>query len=47
MAKNGNPFAIRKSPVGLITAQAVAFDDYMKNSIDDDRVHLCATSSTH
>jgi hypothetical protein len=45
MAKNKNPFAIRKSPVSLITAQALALDDYMKNTLDDsDRVHFCATS---
>ena len=26
---NKNPFAIRKSPVQVITAQAVALDDYV------------------
>ena len=30
MAKNDNPFAIRKSPVELITVQAVNLDDYVK-----------------
>lgn len=29
MAKNDNPFAIRKSPVDLITAQALSLDDYV------------------
>ena len=27
---NKNPFAIRKSPVEMIAAQAVALDDYVK-----------------
>ena len=44
MAKNNNPFAIRKSPVELITAQALTLDDYLKNDIDGDRVHFCATT---
>jgi hypothetical protein len=30
MAKNDNPFAIRKSPVELITAQTLTLDDYVK-----------------
>ena len=30
MAKNDNPFAIRKSPVSIITAQALSLDDYVK-----------------
>ena len=29
MAKNDNPFAIRKSPVSIITAQALTLDDYV------------------
>ena len=31
---NNNPFAIRKSPVEIIAAQAVALDDYVMR--DDD-----------
>lgn len=29
MSKNKNPFAVRKSPVELISAQAVTLDDYV------------------
>jgi hypothetical protein len=44
MAKNENPFAIRKSPVSIITAQALNVDDYVKKTIyDGDRVSVCAT----
>ena len=44
MAKNDNPFAIRKSPVSIITAQAVNLDDYVQRTLDDpDRVKVCAT----
>ena len=46
MAKNENPFAIRKSPVDLITAQALNIDDYVQRTIDDrDRpvAVVCAT----
>ena len=43
MAKNENPFAIRKSPVDLITAQAVNLDDYVQRGIDDCPVRVCAT----
>ena len=44
MAKNENPFAIRKSPVSIITAQAVNLDDYVQKTIyDADRVSVCAT----
>jgi hypothetical protein len=32
MAKNDNPFGIRKSPVELITAQTLTLDDYVKRS---------------
>ena len=46
MAKNDNPFAIRKSPVDLITAQALTLDDYVQRTIDDrDRVSFCTTSN--
>ena len=31
---NNNPFAIRKSPVAVIAAQAVALDDYVLRSDD-------------
>ena len=43
MAKNENPFEIRKSPVELITAQTLTLDDYVKR-IDPgtDRIH-CST----
>ena len=30
MAKNDNPFGIRKSPVEIITVQALSLDDYVK-----------------
>ena len=29
MSKNKNPFALRKSPVEIISAQAVTLDDYV------------------
>ena len=46
MAKNDNPFAIRKSPVSIITAQALTLDDYVQRTIDDrDGVSFCTTSS--
>ena len=45
MAKNDNPFGIRKSPVSIITAQALTLDDYVKRTLDDtDRVSFCATT---
>ena len=41
---NKNPFAIRKSPVSVISAQALTIDDYVQRTLDDtDRVSLCAT----
>ena len=46
MSKNDNPFAIRKSPVSIITAQAVTIDDYVQRTIDDrDGVSYCVTSN--
>ena len=46
MAKNENPFAIRKSPVNIISAQALTLDDYVQRNIDDtDRVSFCATTN--
>jgi hypothetical protein len=46
MAKNDNPFAIRKSPVDLITAQALTLDDYVQRTIDDtNRVSFCTTAN--
>ena len=46
MAKNDNPFAIRKSPVSIISAQALTLDDYVQRTIDDrDRVSFCTTSN--
>ena len=46
MAKNDNPFAIRKSPVSIITVQALTLDDYVERTIDDDdRVSFCATTN--
>ena len=46
MAKNENPFAIRKSPVSIISAQALTLDDYVQRILDDgDRVSYCTTSN--
>ena len=46
MAKNENPFAIRKSPVSIITAQALTLDDYVQRTLDGgDRVSFCATTN--
>ena len=46
MSKNDNPFAIRKSPVDLITVQALTLDDYVERTIDDkDHVSVCATTN--
>ena len=46
MAKNDNPFAIRKSPVSIISAQALTLDDYVQRILDDgDRVSFCTTSN--
>ena len=36
MNKNDNPFAIRKSPVEIISAQALSLDDYVKRSCAED-----------
>ena len=45
MNEKKNPFAIRKSPVSIITAQAVNLDDYVQRTIDDNeaRVSVCST----
>ena len=40
---NKNPFAIRKSPVSIITAQAVTLDDYVKRGLDESPVRVCTT----
>ena len=46
MSKNDNPFAIRKSPVSIISAQALTLDDYVQRILDDgDRVSYCTTSN--
>ena len=46
MIMNKNPFAIRKSPVSIISAQAVTLDDYVQRTLDDtDRVSFCATTN--
>ena len=46
MTKNDNPFAIRKSPVDLITVQALTLDDYVQRTLEDnDRVSFCATTN--
>ena len=46
MSKNDNPFAIRKSPVSIITVQALTLDDYVERILDDrDGVSVCATSN--
>ena len=45
MSKNDNPFAIRKSPVSIITAQALTIDDYVQRMVDEtDRVSVCTTT---
>ena len=44
MAKNDNPFAIRKSPVDLITVQALTLDDYVQRMDDRDGIKFCTTS---
>lgn len=43
MTKNDNPFAIRKSPVDLITVQALTLDDYVQRTLDDRDLERCAT----
>jgi hypothetical protein len=43
MAKNDNPFAIRKSPVSIISAQALNLDDYVQRTLDDRDLEMCAT----
>jgi hypothetical protein len=43
MAKNENPFAIRKSPVSIISAQALNLDDYVQRTLDDRDLERCAT----
>ena len=45
MNEKKNPFAIRKSPVSIITAQAVNLDDYVQRTLDDPgrTSHVCAT----
>lgn len=46
MAKNDNPFAIRKSPVDLITVQALTLDDYVQRMDDrDDHISFCTTNN--
>ena len=46
MEKKNNPFAIRKSPASIITAQALNLDDYVQTMNDDtDRVSICATNN--
>ena len=46
MAKNDNPFGIRKSPVSIITVQALTLDDYVQRDIDDtNRLSFCATTN--
>jgi hypothetical protein len=45
MEKKNNPFAIRKSPASIITAQALNLDDYVQRYIDDeDRISFCTTN---
>ena len=43
MAKNDNPFAIRKSPVSIISAQALNLDDYVQRTLYDRDLERCAT----
>ncbi len=40
---NKNPFAIRKSPVSIISAQALTIDDYVQRTLDDRDFERCAT----
>ena len=37
MSKNDNPFAIRKSPVSIITVQALTLDDYVERTLDQEQ----------
>ena len=43
MEKKNNPFAIRKSPASIITAQALTIDDYVQRTLDDRDLERCAT----
>ena len=45
MAKNDNPFAIRKSPVSIITVQALNLDDYVQRTINDPDISFCTTTN--
>jgi len=46
MRKDNSPFAIKKAPVEIISAQTLTLDDYVKRVIDDrDRVSFCTTSN--
>ena len=46
MNEKKNPFAIRKSPVSIITAQALNLDDYVQRIIDDrDGISFCTTGN--
>ena len=45
MAKNDNPFAIRKSPVSIISAQALTLDDYVQRLDERDGVSFCTTNN--
>ena len=45
MAKNDNPFGIRKSPVELIAAQTLTLDDYVQRTLDDRDLGICATTN--
>ena len=40
-----NPFAIKQSPVRIITAQAVSIDDYVARSIGQDPGITCLGST--
>ena len=46
MEKKNNPFAIRKTPASIITAQALNLDDYVQRTLaDGDRVSFCTTNN--
>ena len=44
MAKNDNPFAIRKSPVEIISAQALTIDDYVQRTLDERYIVGCTSA---
>jgi hypothetical protein len=47
MSKNKNPFAVRKSPVEFISAQAVTLDDYVERRCSGDFAMAPCISNAH